>query len=431
MTSIDRSESTPSYGDDGRFGAYQASGLPSRGRIAWVARTESPVLASPTLAGDMLLVATAGSTEVGGALHAFDARTGAERWRHMYRDRTEEVSEDDDDDWLVDVDDDIPGVIAAPAVWGPWVFVEEWRTSRWIHVHDLHSGEIVHTIKRGGTPTVVGDLLLIHEAEAGARAVRLPELTEVWCGARFESGVESCNWLRACPAVGPDGMAYAALGAGWGIEQSGIVGFNPATGRVLFEQNGWEETWFAFAHPVVADGLVWTTEGDAVVGMDPRTGERRRVHRPMAGMTGERGPAIADGMVFVLDRPRPGPFTDDKHLQAIDSVNGDLMWSVPLTPERPFESLQVVGSPVVAGGTVYCADASGVVRAFGTGSGEARWSVETGHPIDSVFHHVLLGEQGEKWFSEEAQAILPGEGMLYVRTGAGVVALRDDGERPS
>ncbi|GAA4221121.1 outer membrane protein assembly factor BamB [Streptosporangium album] len=316
-------------------------------------------------------------------------------------------------------------VITTPAVWGPWVFVEEWRTSRWIYVHDLRSGEVVHTIERGGTPTVAGDLLLIHEVEAGARALRLPDLTEIWRGARRETGVESDGWLRACLTFGPDGTAYATLGMGSGSEQSGIVGFDPSTGEVLFECGGWEENaGFAHAHPVVAGGLVWMQVDDAIVGMDPRTGEYRRSHRPKARMSGDRILAVADGMVFVLDTQTPGSFGEDKHLQAIDSVSGDLRWSAPLTPARPLEQPHVVSSPVVTGRAVYIADRSGVVRAFGTGSGEARWTVETGHPIGNVYDEVLMAQEDESFFDEDAQAVLPGDGILYIRTDTGVVALR-------
>ncbi|MGP3974036.1 outer membrane protein assembly factor BamB family protein [Streptomyces sp. 8N114] len=412
------------YGNDRRSGAYRVSGLPDRAQVAWTAQTGSPVVAAPAYAGDTLIVATAGNLDADGAVHAFDARTGAERWRHTYHDLFDDGLEIHDD-WLVDVDDDVPGVISTPAVWGTWVFVEEWRTSRWIYVHDLRSGEVVHTIERGGTPTVVGDLLLIHEVEAGARALRLPDLTEVWRGARSEIGVESDGWLRACPTFGPDGTAYAALGMGNGSEQSGIVAFDPSTGEVLFECGGWEEhAGFAHAHPVIAEDLVWTQVGNAIVGMDPRTGEQRHSHRPTARMNGDRGLAVTDGKVFVLDRPTPGPFGDDSHLQAIDSVSGDLQWSAPLTPTRPLEPVQVVGSPVVAGGTVYVADKSGVVRAFSTESGEARWTIETGHGVGNVHDDVLLSQVGESYFDEDAQAVLPGDGIVYIRTETGVVALQ-------
>ncbi|MFB4295196.1 PQQ-binding-like beta-propeller repeat protein [Actinomadura sp. NTSP31] len=422
VTSVEGTVAGAPYGNDGRSGAYRVSGLPDQAQVAWTAPTGSPVVASPALAGDALIVATAGNLDADGAVHAFDANTGDERWRHVYRNCLDEGLEIHDD-WLVDVDDDVPGVIAAPAVWGPWVFVEEWRTSRRIYVHDLRSGEVVHTIERGGTPTVVGDLLLIHEVEAGARALWLPDLTEAWRGVRGEGGVQSDGWLRACPAFGPDGTAYAALGGWHGVPRSGIVGFDPATGTVLFEHDGADETFFALGHPVVAEGLVWTQVDEDVVGMDSATGEPRRRHRPTARMHG-RAVTVADGMIFVVDRPMRSPFGNDEHLQAIDSTSGRLRWSAPLVPAGSPGDLQVVGSPVVAGGAIYVADTSGVVRAFGAGTGQVRWAVETGHRIGNAYDDVLMSQQGESWFDEDAQAVLPGDGIIYARTNTGVVALR-------
>lgn len=412
---------TAPYGNDGRSGAYPVPGLPGRAEVSWTAPTESPVLVAPVLAGDTLIVATSGSLDADGAVHAFDAHTGAEHWCHTYRNLLDEGLEIHDD-WLVDVDDDIPGVVSTPAVWGPWVFVEEWRTSRWVYVHDLRSGTVVHTIERGGTPTVVGDLLVIHEPEAGARVLRLPDLTEVWRGARSATRGDT-GWLRSSPALGPDGTAYAALGRGPGVQNSGIVGFETATGVVLFERNGWDETWFAHAHPVVAEGLVWAQADDAVVGLDPRTGEQRRTHR-LPHWPGDRGLAVADRMLFVVDRPTPGPFANDEQLLAVDSTSGELRWSAPFTSVRSFDPLQVVGSPVVAGDAVYVADTAGVVRAFDVATGAARWTVETGQRIGAVQEDVLVSDVAESCFDESAQALLPGDGILYVRTDTGVIALR-------
>lgn len=62
---------TPHYGDDGRSGAYRASGLPDGAQVAWVARTDVPVVASPVLVGSTLVAA-----DVSGVIHTFDARTG-------------------------------------------------------------------------------------------------------------------------------------------------------------------------------------------------------------------------------------------------------------------------------------------------------------------------------------------------------------------
>lgn len=420
MTSVNGAEAISAYDDDGRSGVHQTSGLPESARVAWLAGTDSPVVAAPTLAGDTLLAATAGSSDADGALHAFDARTGAERWCHVYSDRSDEVTLSAvDEDWLVDVDDDVPGVIAAPVVWRNRVFVEEFRNSRWIYMHDLHSGEVVHTITRGGTPTLVGDLLLIHEVDAGARALRLPDLTELWRGV---DGLFSDAWLRACPSPGPDGTAYAALGTGLG-RCGGVIGFVPATGEVLFESTGTDDSMVSPVRPVFAEGLVWTVDDGGIAALDPRTGERRRSHASDARKRAA-SPAVAGDVVLFVARERPGPFGNGTSLRGIDSTSGEPRWTAPLTSTGSSPLQQTIGPPVVAGDTVYVSDASGTISAFGIGAGDTRWTVETGEPIASVFDDVLLTQPGDQVLDEDAQAVVPGEGVLYVRTEAGVVALR-------
>lgn len=88
----------------------------------------------------------------------------------------------------------------------------------------------------------------------------------------------------------------------------------------------------------------------------------------------------------------------------------------------------MVGSPVVAGSAVYVADRSGVVRAFGTGSDEARWTVETGQRIGNVYDEVLMAREGGSYYDEDAQAVLPGDGILYISTREWWHF--DDAERP-
>ncbi|KAB2340576.1 PQQ-binding-like beta-propeller repeat protein [Actinomadura rudentiformis] len=100
-------EVTPHYGDDGRTGVYWVSGVPDKAEVAWVARTDTPVVASPVLAGDTLLAA-----DVSGMLYAFDAVTGGLRWRRVVG----EGYRDGRADFMV-----------APDVWNSWVFVELWR----------------------------------------------------------------------------------------------------------------------------------------------------------------------------------------------------------------------------------------------------------------------------------------------------------------
>ncbi|GAA4636362.1 hypothetical protein GCM10023196_085800 [Actinoallomurus vinaceus] len=64
-----------------------------------------------------------------------------------------------------------------------------------------------------------------------------------------------------------------------------------------------------------------------------------------------------------------------------------------------------------------------MVRAFAADSGEVRWTITTGHRIGDVRDDILVGKDDESAFDEDAQAVLPADGILYVRADAGVVAL--------
>lgn len=60
------------------------------------------------------------------------------------------------------------------------------------------------------------------------------------------------------------------------------------------------------------------------------------------------------------------------------------------------------------------------MSAFDTGTGERRWTVETG---ERILHPCDVDDFDDQ-YHEHGLAVLPGDGVLYVRTSAGVVALR-------
>ncbi|WP_067831641.1 hypothetical protein [Actinomadura kijaniata] len=75
---------------------------------------------------------------------------------------------------------------------------------------------------------------------------------------------------------------------------------------------------------------------------------------------------------------------------------------------------------MVAGGVVHVAATTGTVSAFDTAAGAPRWIVETGAEVLHPVHLAPLGDQ----YLEHGLAVLPGDGILHVRTSAGLVALR-------
>ncbi|GAA4632271.1 hypothetical protein GCM10023196_064990 [Actinoallomurus vinaceus] len=414
---------TPHYGDDGRSGSYQATGLSDHATVAWTARTGAAVLTAPVLAGDTLVVADAAGT-----VYGFDAVTGAERWRHVHRgldeDLEDEYGEDEvDEDWIVGIGEDDPCIITAPAVWNTWVFVEEGQSSGWVYVHDLRSGEVVRTIKNGGCPTVVGDLLLLQDIGAGVRVLRLPELTEVW---RSKDDVFE-GWLRVDPAIAPNGLAYAAFGSESQRTDCGLAGFNVQTGELTFERSDHEEDTeftdgflFRPVHAVVAEGLVWAPvtrkrdghpRSQAIVGLDPRSGHERWAYRLEADRPWcDRAVAVAADTDYVIAGSGAA-----EQLQAIDIATREMRWSVRLPSTQ-------AGSPVLARSVIYTVTRDGVIQVFDAATGGLRWTLDTGHKITNSYE--FLGSEADgAFYEEDGQAVLPADGMLYLRTDAGVVAL--------
>ncbi|MEU7900607.1 PQQ-binding-like beta-propeller repeat protein [Nonomuraea sp. NPDC049152] len=386
---------------------------------AWTARTAAPVVASPLLVNGALIVADAG-----GSVYCFDARTGDERWRRA--DPIEEWREHG------------AAFCLTPAVWNDWVFVE---AARGLQVHDVRSGDLVRELDDDGCPTVVGNLLLVHGLNAGIRAFRLPDLMLVW--SKGWSG-----WMRVSPAISEEGTAYAALGFEEQHTHGGLLAFDPATGEEMFHrddayegcplrQTEGAEDWLTFSpvHPVVGEGLVWlprdrghSDEGHdpgpwnalEIVGLDPRTGEDRWCHRldPTLESYAAGAVAVADGTVYfgaaLCGEPTPSMELDATLvLHAIDIASNTTRWT------RVLQGL--AAAPEVDGGVVYTATDLGEVSALDAATGDVLWAAETGAKISQP--HAFVEEPSDS-YDEGGAAVLKADEMLYVRTDAGVVALR-------
>src|SRR5882757_4938541 len=290
----------PVYGNDGHAEVFPRGGSSEQVGIRWTAATRAPVVALPVLAGGRLIVADAGGT-----VYAFDAASGAECWRYTHRAIDEELEAEFGeseavDDWPRGMDAEEPVIVTSPAVYGTWVFIEESESTGWVYVHGVGSGRVLHTIKKGGCPTVFGDILLLQDINTGVRALRLPDLTPLW---RSEKDGDFEGWLRVSPALGEDGMAYATLGSESHRTDCGVTAFDIRTGRQLFhredndeaydedddpEEGSAESVFFQRVRAVAAEGLVWlpverehqdrSTTAE-ILGLDPRSGEERWSYR--------------------------------------------------------------------------------------------------------------------------------------------------------
>jgi outer membrane protein assembly factor BamB len=393
------------YGNDGRTGEFAVRGV-ARPEVAWRVPLGGPVTVTPVPAGDLLIVVA------GRDLSGVDSRTGEARWRH---------------------DLNVPGPRAAfstaPAVWRDWLVVTES-----VHEHALvfehATGALVRDEPSGGCPTVVGDVLLIDDLHHGARAIRLPTWQPSWQRDNLGS-------LSASPALGPDATAYAAQGFEANHIHGGLTAYAVATGEKVFEVADWtepcpvlgeaEDDWLALmpAHPVYAEGLVWVVAGrshdgwgtNEILGLEPAGGRPRWSFDLGMAEPGDpdSDPWVPTGSVAVAGGAVYASAHASDHLPArlscVDTRNRQPRWMAPVSGVP-------VGPPVLARDCVYLATSAGTLHALDRDSGAPRWSLEIGEPVPGL-------ADGADGYREASAAVLPADGIVFVRTAGGVVAIRD------
>lgn len=399
---------------DGRSGAYSVTGLPDAAEIAWSTDLGCAVFEQPVLAGDTLLVG-----DSLGRVHALDAATGERRWRYPGSD--DDLDADDApcktvvtvwrDEVVVGVGGKFEYFDTDAADFG-WDDDEEFEEEEdddefvngQISVLDLRSGQLLRTGPRGWHPSVVGDRLVMISLNGGVRALTLPDLTPLWWN-EDEGGR-----VQTAPAAGPDDLIYLSGGREANRTEGGLVAVDLHTGETRFGYEPGEEVFAetGLPHAVAAEGLVWKPvlryEDDEhpgeIVGLDPLTGERRWSHplreRPDGSV------AVARGTVCFA--------VSGGGMHAVDIETRATLWTRTL-PDAG------VGTPVLASGVLHTATGKGTVVAFDAATGEQRWALELGdHIDDKALDHEAL-------YDEIPPAVLPADGMLYVRTSTGVVAL--------
>ncbi|WP_067812510.1 PQQ-binding-like beta-propeller repeat protein [Actinomadura kijaniata] len=386
--------------DGGRSGAHPATGLPDRARIAWTAETGFPVHGTPVLAGDTLLAG-----DSAGRVHAFDAATGERRWRSPDEDCTPgpgyDVFTTAVDVWRDQV---VVGVCDGTGYFDGFADAghDEELDDGEVGILDLRSGALLRKVGRGGYPAVVGDTLLLIGLNSGVRALGLPDLTPLWWNRKAEGCVQTA------PAAGPDDLLCLPCGWEGNRTHGGILALDLRTGKRRFRYSPREESYGDNPpHATVAEGLIWKPvhrATDEIVGLDPLTRKPRWRHRVrQAAPNGSV--AVADGRVYFTTRG------DGPAVHAVDIETREEAWTRSLPAAG-------VGTPVFAAGAVYTATSKGTVLALDAATGEPRWTLDTGLEID------LKEPNDEALYEETASAVLPADGMLYVRTATGVVALR-------
>jgi outer membrane protein assembly factor BamB len=363
------------------------------------------------------------------------------------------------------------GVYAAtglsfPVVAGDSLFLADGRNSGSTFVHDRHTGQLTHRLDDGQWCAAIDNVLLVGDLNDGVKAVDLPDLRLRWSSGGWQ------GWLKSEPAVSPAGVGYASLGFEGHHTHSGICAFNVSSGAEIFqvgdeqgapcslgedsETQGDDDEgdegphdWVMFgqAHPVFAEGLVWMpvrrehdddgahihplpwTSAEAV-GLDPATGERRwqfsldpRKESEILGAI-----AVSDGKVLFWaseggepsdDEAEPNesaPASDAYVLHAIDIKTALPTWTVHL-PGVP------VGSPVIAGDFIYLVTTRGEVAAYDLRTGAQTWLLKLALQVARQSYDVGEEDTGA-YYDEDRLALIPADGMLFVRTNAGITALR-------
>jgi quinohemoprotein ethanol dehydrogenase len=168
------------------------------------------------------------------------------------------------------------------------------------------------------------------------------------------------------------------------INRTTVADLKPAWFVELDTNRGQEAT------PIVVNGVLYTTTAwSKVYAVNAKTGERLWYYDPkVPGETGykaccdvnSRGPAVADGKVFVA--------TLDGRLQALDAASGALLWStVTVDQSQPYT---ITGAPRYVKGKVIIGNSGGefgvrgYVSAYDAATGALAWRfyVVPGNPAN-------------------------------------------------
>lgn len=192
--------------------------------------------------------------------------------------------------------------------------------------------------------------------------------------------------------------------------------------------------WLPALHALFAGDLVWAVrhrvhQGTAVhgdrswkscelVAFQPHDGDERHAFSPdpLRELRPLGAPAAADGLVYVIFQDLGEPSSPDDPpqavLHAVDTATGAAVWSRPL--DHP-----PISGPVLAGGLLYLATSEGLLTAHDARTGTLRWSYDLGVALASA-----LRTDEHDQYTEEINPVLPGDGVLYVRTAdCSIVAL--------
>jgi outer membrane protein assembly factor BamB len=298
--------------------------------IAWRYRTDGPIVSTPVVVGDRVLV---GSHD--NRLHCVDAATGERVWTYA-------------------TDDDIE---ARPLVAGGRVWVGS--ADGKLHAVDVATGEGLWTYATGDR--ILGGAALWRDAD-GAATVYVGSYDRYLHAVDAATGegrwtVETEHYVNGTPAVFDDRVVFGGC--------DGVVRIvNARTGDVVREADLGDGVHIA-SSVVVDRGTAFVAHVDRqVVAISIETGDTLWTY------DGENdyfaSPAVAGERVIVGGR--------DKTLRALDRVTGKPAWSAPLRDHLD-------ATPAIAGDLVVVGAVDGRVSAVGLADGALRWEFALGGAI--------------------------------------------------
>jgi outer membrane protein assembly factor BamB len=390
---------TVPHGDLSRTGQCPGPGIVREPKVFRRFTTNAGRPSLPAVADGVMY---AGDAE--GNLYAFDVETGERLWYHQHHDdrysmRIERMSA---------VTPDLVIIEAGGRVFG----------------HARLDGEVRWKIE-GTCPTVVDDILLVLDDLSGIQAFDAASGQLRWrTGQRFDGG--SYGLLQAHPTIA-DGMVLVAEGFEGHHTHGGLHAFDRRTGTLQWGIGEGEvacarlppcdapdELMVAPFHPVWAHGLVWTIqvrqhegsgEGE-LVGIDPKTGKQHR--------------ALVEGWLdadeFIDGAPIFGPewayCRSESRVDALDLATGVIQWTQRL-------AAPIVGTPLLAGGTLHLATDNGCMHAIDATTGDLQWSLTLDEPTG-----WSMAFSGEGEYDEIETPFTLANGTLFARVHNAVLALR-------
>ena len=336
-------------------------GVPE-GKIVWQLETDGPFESSPAVVDGTVYVSTGDKRVM-----ALDAEDGEVIW-----------------------ETDVGGPVASsPAVAGGLLYLGL-RDNRIIAL-STDDGELVwEHLTRGyivASPTVREGIVYIGSSDERLYALDAQTGEEFW-------SFKAAGRLNASPAVSDEIIGIVSQGRAVQILEA-------LTGRLRLDFNIAGES---IAPPALDDGLIYAVDTrGAIVGVDwskqqlpfeklARWGRTQLFVWQFVGtlpppkgyvwnfragrLRFQSAPALGHGHLYVV--------SDTGFLFALDRSDGTLSWRVQLDNGA-------IGSPSVAGDTVYIGDKGGIVYGFDALSGEERWRFTIDASDDIVSTPVIAG----------------------------------------